>query len=222
MNAKLAHCLILAVILLLSCLDGSSLAAVKSLDEDDDYLNFAGQIVADPLEPWNRAMFTLNDAVLDYVARPAYRGYMYVTPQFMRTGIKNFFHNLSFPVRFANNLLQGRGRAAGVEMSRFVLNTTAGLGGFFDVILSTEETGALKPSGIPFAVLVKALDLDPKEILYVGNSLRYDVEGAKSAGIKAALIRRCLFSTGHVPRKSSVKADFVFRDYRQLREYVLG
>lgn len=111
-----------------------SLAAVPSLDEDDNYLDAAGKVVvADPLEPWNRAMFTFNDAVLDYVARPAYKGYSYVVPKFMRTGIKNFFHNLSFPVRFANNLLQGRGKAAGVEMSRFVLNTTAGLGGFFDV-----------------------------------------------------------------------------------------
>jgi len=97
-----------------------------------------------------------------------------------------------------------------------------GLNGFFDVILSTEETGALKPSGIPFAALIKTLNFDPKEILYVGNSLRYDVEGAKSAGINAALIRRSPFSTGHVPGKSAAKADFVFRDYRQLREYVLG
>ena len=111
-----------------------SLAAVPSLDEDDNYLDAAGKVVvADPLEPWNRAMFTFNDAVLDYVARSVYKGYSYVVPKFMRTGIKNFFHNLSFPVRFANNLLQGRGKAAGVEMSRFVLNTTAGLGGFFDV-----------------------------------------------------------------------------------------
>ena len=133
MNAKKHLRLTLAAVFLLLCLDGSSLAAVKSLDEDDDYLDSHGQVVADPLEPWNRAMFKFNDAVLDYVARPAYKGYAYVTPQFMRTGIKNFFHNLSFPVRFVNNLLQGRGKAAGVEMSRFVLNTTAGLGGFFDV-----------------------------------------------------------------------------------------
>lgn len=104
-------------------------------DDDDDYLNNVGQqqLVADPIEPWNRLMFRFNDSFLDYVARPVSRGYAYVTPQFMRTGLKNFFHNLAFPGRFVNNLLQGRGRAAGVEMSRFVLNTTAGLGGLFDV-----------------------------------------------------------------------------------------
>ena len=125
--------LTLAAGLLLLCMEASSFAAVKPLDEDDDYLDAHAQVVADPLEPWNRAMLKFNDAMLDYVARPVYRGYAYVTPQFARTGIKNFFHNLAFPVRFVNNLLQGRPKAAGVEMSRFILNTTAGLGGLFDV-----------------------------------------------------------------------------------------
>ena len=132
-------CLLILVAGLLSLpMADPSFAAVKSLDEDDDYLESHGHVVADPLEPWNRAVFKFNDAVLDYVARPAYKGYAYVTPKFMRTGIKNFFHNLSFPVRFVNNLLQGKGKAAGVEMSRFVLNTTGGLGGFFDVAKGKE------------------------------------------------------------------------------------
>lgn len=131
-NTKLL-CLILVSGLLVLCAQNPSFAAVKSLDEDDDYLDAAAQVVPDPIEPLNRAMFRFNDVVIEYVARPAYKGYAYVTPKFMRTGIKNFFHNLSFPVRFVNNLMQGRGKAAGVEMSRFVLNTTAGLGGLIDV-----------------------------------------------------------------------------------------
>jgi len=102
-------------------------------DDDDDFLDFVARIIPDPLEGWNRAMFSFNDAVIEHVARPVYRGYETITPSFMRTGIKNFYHNLTFPVRFTNNLLQGRGKAAGVEMSRFVLNTTAGLGGLFNV-----------------------------------------------------------------------------------------
>ena len=96
-----------------------------------------------------------------------------------------------------------------------------GLEGFFDVVLSTEETGALKPSGIPFGALVKALNTEPGEILYVGNSPRFDVAGAQSAGMNAALIRRSVFSTGHVPENGSWKANFVFKDYRQLLEYIL-
>ena len=96
-----------------------------------------------------------------------------------------------------------------------------GLDGFFDVVLSSEETGALKPSGIPFAELIRKLALAPEEILYVGNSMHFDVEGSKSAGLKSAQIKRGTLSTGRVSGKSTDKADFVFRDYRQLQEYVL-
>ncbi|MDR1307763.1 MAG: HAD family hydrolase [Treponema sp.] len=103
-----------------------------------------------------------------------------------------------------------------------------GLDGFFDVLLSTEDTGALKPSPVPFAALTAALSCGPGEILYVGNSLRFDAAGAGAAGMKTALIRRSILSTGCCPACSRgpggfrVRADFVFRDYRQLREYVLG
>lgn len=109
-------------------------AAEHALPDDDEaYLDVAAQVIPDPIEGWNRAMFRFNDAAIEHVLRPAYSGYETVTPAFMRSGIKNFFHNLAFPVRFTNNLLQGRPKAAGVEMSRFILNTTAGLGGLFDV-----------------------------------------------------------------------------------------
>ena len=97
-----------------------------------------------------------------------------------------------------------------------------GLDGFFDTAIASEETGALKPSGIPFSAMARALNVRHDEILYVGNSAHFDVEGAKSAGMKAALIRRDVFSTGRVPKNFAGKADFVFRDYRQLREYILN
>ena len=96
-----------------------------------------------------------------------------------------------------------------------------GLDSYFDLVLCSEDTGKLKPSPVPFAALIKGLALPPKEILYVGNSVHFDVEGSLSAGMQAALIRRGLFSTGRVSKNSTKKADFVFRDYRQLQEYVL-
>lgn len=103
------------------------------LDEDEAYLDEYTELIADPIKGWNRAMFTFNDVLIDYAFRPLHDGYVFITPRFFRTGVSNFFHNALFPVRFVNNLLQGRGYAAGVEMSRFVLNTTAGLGGLIDV-----------------------------------------------------------------------------------------
>ncbi len=128
----------LLVLLLLLCPVSAALAAATTadLDADADYLDAVGPNVPDPLEGWNRAVHSFNDGFINYAARPAYNAYAYVTPDFFRTGVKNFFHNLAFPVRFTNNLLQGKGRAAGVEMSRFVLNTTAGLGGIIDVAKS--------------------------------------------------------------------------------------
>jgi len=95
-----------------------------------------------------------------------------------------------------------------------------GLDGLFEAVLSSEETGRLKPSGVPFAALAKSLKLEAREILYVGNSPHYDAAGARLAGMKTALIKRNVFSTGHCPDTGG--ADFVFRNYRQLAEYVLG
>ncbi|MDR1686759.1 MAG: VacJ family lipoprotein [Desulfovibrio sp.] len=122
---------------------------LPSLDEDDAYADQVGRIIADPLEPVNRAFFVINDVILEHAARPLSAGYTFVTPEFMRKGISNFFYNLNFPVRFTNNLLQGKPLAAGVEMSRFIFNTTAGLGGLFNpaekletvVPVSDEDTG---------------------------------------------------------------------------------
>jgi len=95
-----------------------------------------------------------------------------------------------------------------------------GMDDFFELVLSTEETGRLKPSGIPFEALARGLKLEPQEILYVGNSPKYDAAGARLAGMKTALIKRSIFGTGYCPNTGG--ADFVFRNYRQLREYVLG
>jgi phospholipid-binding lipoprotein MlaA len=129
MAAAKTHLSLAAAVLL--CLAVSCFAAPPPLD-DDDYPDAALPETADPLESWNRAVFSVNDLVYRYAARPAYTGYAAVVPQCVRAGLKNIFHNLDFPARFVNNLLQGKGMAAGVELSRFIFNTTAGLGGFFD------------------------------------------------------------------------------------------
>ncbi|GHV82878.1 phosphoglycolate phosphatase [Spirochaetia bacterium] len=87
---------------------------------------------------------------------------------------------------------------------------------FFDLELCSELSGALKPHIQPFNKLIEGLEIPPEKILYVGNSIRYDVEGSKKAGMSAALIWRKPLP----PPKSA--ADFVFRDYRQLQRFVLG
>jgi len=89
-------------------------------------------MVADPLEGFNRAVFVFNDKIYMYGLRPIAKGYARVVPTFARRGVKNFFNNLFFPIRFVNDLLQGKGEAAGMEFSAFFINTTLGFGGLND------------------------------------------------------------------------------------------
>lgn len=88
--------------------------------------------VADPLEPVNRALFVFNDKAYFWVMKPVAQGYRAVVPEGIRVSVRNFFSNLAMPVRFVNNILQGKIRNGGVELARFAINTTAGIGGLFD------------------------------------------------------------------------------------------
>jgi phospholipid-binding lipoprotein MlaA len=88
---------------------------------------------ADPLEPFNRAMFSFNEGVDRAVLKPVATVYRDVTPQPVRTGVTSFFGNISDVVAIVNNLLQGKGEAAADSLFRVTTNTLWGLGGIFDV-----------------------------------------------------------------------------------------
>jgi phospholipid-binding lipoprotein MlaA len=86
----------------------------------------------DPLEPMNRAIFKVNDAIDRTVAVPIAKGYQKVTPQPLRTAISNFFSNLGDLGNAANSLLQLHITDATESIMRFALNSTFGLGGLLD------------------------------------------------------------------------------------------
>jgi phospholipid-binding lipoprotein MlaA len=88
--------------------------------------------IADPLEPVNRAFFHFNDKLYFWVLKPVATGYKAVIPEDGRIGVRNFFANLTTPVRLVNCLLQANPKCAGTETLRFVLNTTIGVAGLFD------------------------------------------------------------------------------------------
>lgn len=88
--------------------------------------------VADPLEPLNRIMYHVNDTLYFWVLKPVTEVYKNITPVPARLGIRNFFHNLTTPIRFVNCHLQGKTTAADTELNRFLINTTAGILGFGD------------------------------------------------------------------------------------------
>jgi phospholipid-binding lipoprotein MlaA len=86
----------------------------------------------DPIEAVNRPVFRVNDGLDWWVLRPAGSGWTFATPEGVRRSTEKFFLNLAFPARFFANLFQAEVIGAGTELTRFVLNTTVGLAGFFD------------------------------------------------------------------------------------------
>ena len=98
---------------------------------------------------------------------------------------------------------------------------------YWDTIVCSELTGHLKPDSTSFLELAGAMKMKTEEILYVGNSVPYDVYGAKKTGMKAALVLtgpKKIFpvSCGGPSASSFYQADFCFCDYRQLSDYVLN
>jgi len=89
--------------------------------------------VYDPWEKVNRRVHAFNMAVDRGLAKPLARGYVAVVPRPVRAGVDNFFNNLGQPVTLVNSLLQGNPRGAANALGRFLLNSTVGIGGLFDV-----------------------------------------------------------------------------------------
>ena len=87
----------------------------------------------DPLEPTNRVFYSINNGLDTVILAPLARGYRYAVPRPARLGIHNVLANITSPVLLANNVLEAKPRRAGDTFMRFVINTSLGLGGLFDV-----------------------------------------------------------------------------------------
>lgn len=110
--------------------DAQAFEELESFDEFDEYSS--DPLVADPLYPINTTIFYFNDFLYYNVAKPLASAYDWAVPRPPRQWISNFFTNLLFPVRFVNNILQGKFDAAYMEMDDFIANTVWGCLGLFD------------------------------------------------------------------------------------------
>lgn len=88
--------------------------------------------VYDPLESWNRRVYHFNYRFDQWVFLPVVRGYTYVTPRFVRSGVSNFFSNLGDVPNLVNSLLQFKGQRSMEVTGRLLLNTTIGVVGLWD------------------------------------------------------------------------------------------
>lgn len=112
----------------LLCLLALPLQAQEPEDELESPL-----VNRDPFESYNRAIFEFNDRLDTYLMKPVAQGYHFIMPDFAEQGVTNFFANLYDANSALNSLLQGRGGDAARSTGRFLVNSTFGVLGFFDV-----------------------------------------------------------------------------------------
>jgi phospholipid-binding lipoprotein MlaA len=120
----LAPCGFLVCSLLLGACATGPHAAIKGGDPSQ---------AADPFEPFNRAMLHVNDGIETVIAKPVDTVYRTVTPPFLRKGLSNAENNITSPVTFLNDILQGKPKRAGETLVRFLMNSIFGIGGLIDV-----------------------------------------------------------------------------------------
>jgi len=103
---------------------------------ESDYVPEEGEAppptIADPLEPFNRAMYHVNDKLYFWLLKPVSQAYGKVVPEPARISVRNFFSNLAFPIRFLSCLLQADFSGATKEAGRFTVNTVWGIGGLLE------------------------------------------------------------------------------------------
>jgi phospholipid-binding lipoprotein MlaA len=121
----------LTAILVIGC--GLAFAGCTSMSDEPQAQLDAAQAANDPMEPLNRTIFDANEGFDKAVLLPVAQVYVDVVPDGARDSVHNFIDNLDQPVYFANNVLQGDFNHAGDTLGRFVINSTIGIGGLFDV-----------------------------------------------------------------------------------------
>ncbi|MGY6216001.1 MlaA family lipoprotein [Methylolobus aquaticus] len=194
----------------------------------------------DPLEGWNRGVQSFNDRLDDYFMKPVSRGYQWITPTFVDKGVTNFFNNIDDIAVVANDLLQAKFLQSGRDTGRFLINTTAGLGGLFDVASKVNLTKSNEdldqtlgywglPTG-PYLVLPLLGPSSPRGVVGVGgNTVANPINWISpwyvpfSVGVLNTLDTRAdLLSATKIADEASVdRYEFIRNAYFQQREYLV-
>lgn len=119
------HFLFVSLVLAFLVLSG---CATTQIDEQGNEVK-----IVDPYENMNRKVYAFNDKVDEYVAEPISDAYKYVTPEFVQTGVANFFSNLKVINTVLNDMMQAKFGQGAKDTGRFTINSTLGMLGLFDV-----------------------------------------------------------------------------------------
>jgi len=203
------------------------------------------QIISDPFEGMNRGIFWFNNQVDQYILEPVAEGYTYVVPKPVRRSVGNFFENLNYPVYLVSDILQLKFKQVGNHTGRFVINTTLGIGGLFDVATGfgfeqhSEDVGAafgyhgvgtgpyimlpfLGPSNArDFVGLVADYFLDPVTYIGLDSAASTDLEtiGYVATGSELVNTRAELIQAIDTAKDASIDYySFVKNSYIQSRQ----
>ena len=168
----------------------------------------------DPLEPTNRVLYKVNDALDRWALRPAAVAYKAVTPEPVRAGVHNVLSNLITPGTLANDMAEGKPRRAGDTFMRFLINTTVGGLGVFDVATGWGypahnadfgETMALwgVPEG-PFLFLPVLGPTNPRDALGLGVDIAADPFGWVGQGAVVTALTWTRFGLTALDERSRV------------------
>ena len=194
----------------------------------------------DPWQGVNRGVYKFNEAVDRATFKPIAKGYRAITPQWFRTGTRNFFGNLKTPWTMTNELLQGKPRLMAQDTCRFVLNTIVGMGGVIDVAGKLELSAhdedfgqTLAVWGVPSGPYLMLPFLGPSTIRdgagrvpdYFGSPQRYanipwEASTALSA-LELIQLRATLLSTEDTLGQAYDKYGIIRDAWLQHREYAI-
>lgn len=201
----------------------------------------------DPLADWNRGAQSFNDDVDDVILKPMAEGYLWATSDAVDEGVTNFFSNLNDIGVTVNDLLQFKMLQAGMDASRFLINTTVGVVGVFDVAKHLdlpkhdEDFGQTLgywgiPSGpylvLPFAGASSPRDavgllgdaiLSPLTYSFLLSGGLVNVISIASSAVDVADTRAGLMSSGKMIDEAAVdRYEFIKNSYLQHREFLVN
>jgi len=195
---------------------------------------------SDPWESWNRKVHSFNEDLDEYAMIPVAKGYRWITPVLVDEAITNFFSNIDDIGVTINDALQGKFMQSGLDFSRFIINTTVGVAGFFDVaskvdlVKHDEDFGQTLgfwgiPSGpymvLPFfgpssprgtVGLVGDLAMDPTSYLTFGVATAFNT-------VNATDTRADYLGTEKMAEEASVfgKYEFYRNSYISQRQFLI-